>query len=462
MSKKPLKNIRIASVVGNNCVADSRVIKQAEALAEAGASITVFCRYENGLKSEEVINGVCYRRYSPIQKAFSLALMFIGRFFKDLFAGNKRCFSHLKNFFYAIILVFIMGGYFIIRTPLKLINKNIIDNIKGNNFFRKLRTNLFQDIRYYMFEQMFCKPIVNYNPDIIHAHDFETVPLAISCKEKTKAKVIFDAHEIEADREGRNTIKAIKKIETVIRYYFLKIDGFIAVNKSAVNFYLENYGDLNKPIAIIHNSPIFNFKNKISGNIKDVRTQIGLKNGEKLLVYTGAIGQNRGVPEIAEAIKPLDDVHFCIMGPQKEPALSFFKSHVKKLGMVDRVHILPPVPHWEVTQTIKTADCGISFIQPSCLNYYYCLPNKLFESALAGLPMIVTDLPEMKNFVETEQVGLVTPAGDVTALTQTIKKMLANTQKYKPTKEKLDHIQKTYGWPAQAEKLVKLYQEILK
>jgi len=131
------------------------------------------------------------------------------------------------------------------------------------------------------------------------------------------------------------------------------------------------------------------------------------------------------------------------------------------LNMEDRVHILEPVPHWQVTETIKTADASIIFTKPTCMNHFYSSPNKLFESALAGLPIIAPDLPEMKKLVEGKGIGIITKADDVTELTVTIKKMLANANAYRPNAEKLETIKNEYGWEAQRNKLITLYQQVL-
>ncbi|MBF4328677.1 glycosyltransferase, partial [Vibrio anguillarum] len=55
----------------------------------------------------------------------------------------------------------------------------------------------------------------------------------------------------------------------------------------------------------------------------------------------------------------------------------------------------------------SSADYGVSFIEDSCLSYRYCLPNKMFEYLMAGLPVLTSNLFEMKRLVEIEGVGIV-------------------------------------------------------
>jgi len=65
---------------------------------------------------------------------------------------------------------------------------------------------------------------------------------------------------------------------------------------------------------------------------------------------------------------------------------------------------------------LGAADCSVIAIQNVCLSYYYCFPNKLFESVLAGLPVAVADLLELRRFVDQYGVGLVMDETDPKAI----------------------------------------------
>ena len=57
-------------------------------------------------------------------------------------------------------------------------------------------------------------------------------------------------------------------------------------------------------------------------------------------------------------------------------------------------------------------DVGMCMIDNTCLNNYYALPNKLFEYIAAGVPVIVSDLPQMSAVVKQYQIGAVVPEND--------------------------------------------------
>jgi glycosyltransferase involved in cell wall biosynthesis len=66
-----------------------------------------------------------------------------------------------------------------------------------------------------------------------------------------------------------------------------------------------------------------------------------------------------------------------------------------------------PVATDKVISYAKEADIGLCLIEDLCLSYRFSLPNKLFEYLLAGIPVIVNDLPEQRKFINKYKCGWV-------------------------------------------------------
>ncbi len=92
----------------------------------------------------------------------------------------------------------------------------------------------------------------------------------------------------------------------------------------------------------------------------------------------------------------------------------------EELNLEDRVIFLDPVPPKEVLDYIKFAKVCILAIQNVCLNYYFYIPNKLFESVFAGLPVIVSQMKYMSDFVKENKFGEIVNIDSISDLSKSI------------------------------------------
>ena len=124
----------------------------------------------------------------------------------------------------------------------------------------------------------------------------------------------------------------------------------------------------------------------------------------------------------------------------------------------DNIYFFPAVPPQVVLEYTASADVGISLIENSCLSYYYCMPNKLFEYAMAGLPILVSNMKDMSVLVVENNMGVVinnfTPTGINKALDGFLKKDL--------TQMKLNayRVANENAWEIQEQKMLTAYKHM--
>jgi starch synthase len=92
------------------------------------------------------------------------------------------------------------------------------------------------------------------------------------------------------------------------------------------------------------------------------------------------------------------------------PSLDLFGEHYRSVansaGVADRLILADPVPSRDVVAAAHGADAGLWTLPNISKNFYYALPNMVFEYLAAGLPLLVAEFPEPRAVVKELGVGL--------------------------------------------------------
>ena len=91
------------------------------------------------------------------------------------------------------------------------------------------------------------------------------------------------------------------------------------------------------------------------------------------------------------------------------------------------------------------------------LNYRYCLPNKLFDYIKAGIPCVVSNLPEMAAVVKESHVGLIIPESTPAAIAAAINMLLNDSELYASCKAATERAAEQYCWEREEEILRNIY-----
>src|SRR5262249_12332041 len=108
-------------------------------------------------------------------------------------------------------------------------------------------------------------------------------------------------------------------------------------------------------------------------------------------------------------------------------------------------------------------DVGLFLLDQKSLptSYRYCLPNKLFEYTMARLPMVVTDLPELRNLVECYRIGFVVNPSDIGAVVERLRSVLHDKALRANLGNNLEEAAQSLSWEAEEDKLIDLYCQLL-
>ena len=185
-----------------------------------------------------------------------------------------------------------------------------------------------------------------------------------------------------------------------------------------------------------------------------LRERLGVHDEALLFIYLGGLGRGRGI-EIA--LKAFSDVrvqhHVLFMGSGPlQYKIDAASSHCS------RIHYLPPVSPSQVLAYAAGADVGLCLYEDTCLNHRYCMPNKLFESLLAGLPVLASDLPDQACIVRKHNSGW-----GVSKEPSVIANFLVSLSRedVEKVRDELPKRVKTLRWENEAKQLLCLYKKLL-
>ena len=206
-------------------------------------------------------------------------------------------------------------------------------------------------------------------PNVVHCHDCICLPIALSCKLLFNSKIIYDAHELNSNKNN------ITKFNSLV-FYFLEriswkfIDLFFTVGEEINDWYKKNFGP--KLSYVIYNSPIVN---EIKLPKKNLKQKFNIKPNEKLFVYLGIFGKGRGIKKILKCFSNKNvKSHVIFIGWGE------FESLIKREAINNsNIHYHKPFKYNSIIPNIKVADFGLCLIENVSLSDYYSLPNKLFE-----------------------------------------------------------------------------------
>lgn len=291
-------------------------------------------------------------------------------------------------------------------------------------------------------------------PDIIHIFVPELIPLAFVFR-WAGASVIYEVQE--------NLFKkfAIKRYNNApaFRKLFQFFDRLARKNFHCIftdGAYLEEYSDLGKPFAIVHNYVSLPIADSI-----EQKPAPGLRNE---FFYLGVVSLERCLDTIIQALAKLKargiDFHLNLFGPLRVTAheleqiegYQHVKEHLTFHGYTDQKVAM---------QYAARALAGIALLKPVG-DYPESYPTKLFEYMALGLPVITSDFPIYRGIVERAGCGFCISPFDADSLSQHLQWLVDDPAAGLAMGRKgRQAVERHYNWKSEEAILLSFYDSVL-
>lgn len=304
-------------------------------------------------------------------------------------------------------------------------------------------------VRYLGYLSRVRKAALTEDADLYHVHEAVLIPVASKLKKKGY-RVVYDMHEdsprqMLASLSSMFGAKAGKflagRIESMENRLIRKADAAITVVPVLLDR-LKRAGA--KKAVILYNYPILE------------RFRKPPYSKAKRVLYVGGISEARGITNLVDAMEGVDGT-LTIGG-------SFSASYRDKLSSK---------PAWEKVETpgflnkdeVYALCCdsaaGMCTLK-NTPNHYISLPIKMFEYMNAGLPVIVSDFPAIRDVVEKERCGIIVDPDSVEEIREAIRYILDHPEEAEEMGARgFEGVLREYNWAEEEKKLLALYEELL-
>lgn len=400
---------RVAMIVWNEFRNDARVLKEAETLAAAGHHVIVHALHLPGvtLEREVISSGV------------------------DVVRVARSPFSRLSRP--------VTGG-----TAAALVNSGRIGRMSPVAQALRIAARGWTHLALLWL-------MVRLRADVVHAHDVNTLPTAWLAARLSRARLVYDAHEISTSREGYSSFR--KLVGLVENALMPRADGTITTTEARAKFFARAYG-IARPL-VLQNRP----REQRPQASERIRHELGLNESWPIVLYQGGVQQGRGLERLARVAAQVPGAYFVFIGGGRLDAS--LRQIAQELRLEDRVRFIPTVALADLPSYTASADIGVQPIENTCLNHYTTDSNKLFEYVQAGLPVIASDLPEIRRIVRQYDLGLLVPAGDSETLAVALRRMVGDAQLRAHHAARARAAAPALSWEVQEHLLVELYRRIL-
>jgi glycosyltransferase involved in cell wall biosynthesis len=317
-------------------------------------------------------------------------------------------------------------------------------------------------VRFVSHQAHLARVLRDLRPDILHAHDSNALVSVAFAARSLGIPYVYDAHDLWLGRPRRERSRlyfALNQLyySLVERLLVRRAAAALTVSPPIAEHLARRYGLAE--VALVPNYP----EPPGQTHPRDIRALAGAEGlpvDARVVLYVGGLMAGRGLEQLVDAAAMVERAELVFLGDGvlAEP----LRRRATANGSGERVHVLPPVPSADLIDVAASADVGVSPIVPSCLNYRFSLPNKLFQYMAAGLPVVASDFPQVREVVVGAGCGVVVDTRRPAEIARGINTLLADPESARAMGERGRRaVEERFNWATSARALLDVYRRLI-
>ena len=328
----------------------------------------------------------------------------------------------------------------------KLVGTHHIVNIPEKYYKRQNKLNtLWREV--YIYKRL-VKEIIECKPDIIHANDLNALLPAYIAAKKIGSKVIYDTHEIFLENNFIYKSVLLRFFWGIVEKLLINKVSLVVCVSNAAAEYLSGKYNIKRPMVVTncvrkHNIALINKAPKFE------------------VLNHGLFYEGRGYDLMIDAAKLLPNPEICYLlrgyGKMEEQ----LKQTVQDSDL-NNVRFAPPVKVHELISSAESSHVGLAITIPYCLNFKLSDSNKLFEYAAAGLPVIMSDIPEHRYLNNKYNFGIILKENTPEALNEAVSRLFNDSELYNVLSQNALKFSSQVNWENEFNKLIDFELSIMR
>ncbi|MCC7369820.1 MAG: glycosyltransferase family 4 protein [Chloroflexi bacterium] len=312
--------------------------------------------------------------------------------------------------------------------------------------------------------------IARRRPDVIFARDLRTARLAAGPAQAIGAKLAFEVHGLPSYEVAHGAGRANLPLSEAARLraledaVFGRADRIITITECARQILQDEYGMPPERVRTVADGTTVRAATPPSRSAGASHVAGEGRPSRPSIYYVGQLYPWKGADLVVEVAARVPDAEVAIVGGQtnwtrEDPDIALLAARADELGVRERVNLRGHVPYDRVPEVLSEATVALLPLPDEPVARLFTSPLKLFDYMAAGVPIVASDLPSLREVLRHGENALLATPGDPEAFAAAVKLLIAEPDLAARLGRQAQADVLGYSWDARAEALLDFLAE---
>jgi glycosyltransferase involved in cell wall biosynthesis len=301
-------------------------------------------------------------------------------------------------------------------------------------------------------------------PDVVFARDLRTARLAAGPAHAVGARLAFEVHGLPsyevAHGAGRANLPTtqVARLRALEAEVFARADSIVTITECARQLLLDDYGVPAARVQTVADGTTV-AERALTPCPPLPQASEGEKARRPAIYYVGQLYPWKGAGLVIDVAARVPEADVVIVGgqtnwTQDDPDIVALGARARELGVAGRVELRGHVPYDRVPAALSAASVALLPLPDEPVARLFTSPLKLFDYMAAGVPIVASDLPALREVLHHERNALLARPGDPDDFAAAVRRLLGDPDLARRLGQQARADVQVYSWSARAANLL--------